>query len=118
MRYMVGVVALVLVVVACGGGDDPTGLDGRWDGGSDWGDVIINGLEGTYSDTFGADPGDIRLTKVSDTEYTGTWAEGTDRFGELRLELQSSGVVVGEWTADPDSAISGSSGGLLRWERS
>lgn len=116
MRRVVGAFVLVMAAVACGG-DDPSGVEGRWDGGPDWGDVIINGLEGTYSDTFGPDPGDITLTKVSETEYSGTWGEGTDRFGELTLELQSGNVIVGEWNADPDSAISGSSGGLLRWER-
>jgi hypothetical protein len=109
---------LISLLAACGGSDDPASLDGRWDGGADWGEVIINDLEGTYSDTFGADPGEIQLTAVSDTEFIGTWNEqGTARFGTLELTLESNNKVSGTWTADPASTISGSSGGLLLWER-
>ncbi len=109
---------LALLVAACGGSDDPASLDGRWDGGEDWGEVIIDGLEGTYSSTFGADLGTISLTKISDTEYEGTWNEGeTLRFGTLELTLESDSEVTGQWTADPESELSGSSGGPLVWER-
>lgn len=111
-------VLLVAVLAACGGFDEPASLDGRWDGGADSGEVIIDGSDGTYSDTFGADPGEISLTQISDTEFTGEWNEGgTIRFGTLDLVLESNNRVTGEWTADPNSDISGSSGGLLVWER-
>lgn len=111
-------ILLVALLASCGGSDEPASLDGRWDGGVDWGEVIIDGLEGTYSDTYGADPGEILLTQVSDTEFTGTWNEGgTIRFGTIDLTLESNNRVSGEWTADPNSEISGSSGGLLLWER-
>lgn len=111
-------ILLVALLGSCGGSDEPASLDGRWDGGTDWGEVIIDGLEGTYSDTFEADPGEILLTEVSETEFTGTWNEGgTLRFGTIDLTLVSNDRVSGEWTADPDSEISGSSGGLLSWER-
>jgi hypothetical protein len=116
-RRLLGSTLVVLMMVACGGGDDSTGIEGRWDGGVDWGEVIINGLEGTYTSTFGEDPGTIELTELSETEYTGTWGEGTDRFGTLEIRLDSSNVIVGDWTADPASAIAGSSGGQLRWIR-
>lgn len=116
------IVALVLALatlVACGGGDaGDDGIDGRWDGGADWGEVIIDGLSGTYSDTFGDDPGEIELVQTSGTTYEGTWNEqGTARFGTIELEVRSEDVIVGTWTADPASTISGSSGGQLRWEK-
>lgn len=117
IRVMV-LMCVVILLTACGGSDDPASLDGRWDGGEDWGEVIIDGLEGTYSSTFGAELGTISLTKVSDSEYEGTWNEGeTLRFGTLELTLESNSEVTGRWTADPDSDIAGSSGGLLVWER-
>lgn len=117
IRFTLSLV-LTLLVVACGGSDEPASLDGRWDGGEDWGEVIINGTEGTYSSTFGAELGTISLTKVSDTEYSGTWNEGgTVRFGTIELTLESNDRVTGTWTADPASQLSGSSGGPLVWER-
>ncbi|MGB7860871.1 MAG: hypothetical protein WBM90_10270 [Acidimicrobiia bacterium] len=117
VRRFLALLLLVIFGVACASGDDSVGIDGRWDGGVDWGEIIINNLEGTYSATFGSDPGTISLTEASNSHYTGTWAEGTDRFGTLDIELESNDLVVGEWTADPESNIPGSSGGLLRWER-
>lgn len=109
---------LISLLAACGESDGPASLDGRWDGGADWGEVIINDLQGTYSDTFGSDPGHIQLTAVTDTEFTATWNEqGTARFGTMELTLESNDTVSGTWTADPASTISGSSGGLLLWER-
>jgi len=118
MFYRIALVVLLTVVgVACGGSDEPASLDGRWDGGSDWGEVIIDGLAGTYSSTFGSDLGEISLTQVSDSEFTGTWDEGTLRFGTLDITLESNKKVTGQWTANPDSEVSGSSGGLLLWER-
>jgi hypothetical protein len=33
----------------------------------------------------------------------------------MSLEVPSDDVIVGTWTADPASTISGSSGGQLRW---
>ena len=117
-RVLTALLVVALAVVGCSGGDDPAGLDGRWDGGDDWGEVIINDLEGTYSSTFGSDLGVIELTEVGENTYEGTWNEGgTDRFGTLELTQDSNDVVTGEWTADPDSEIPGSSGGLIRWER-
>jgi len=43
---------------------------------------------GTYSDTFGKQPGEIQL-KWSRIErrFNGTWREGQDRFGELSIRL-------------------------------
>jgi hypothetical protein len=116
-RILVLALALTLLA-ACGGGDASDGIDGRWDGGDDWGEVIIDGLSGTYSDTFGPDPGVIELEQTSETTYEGTWNEqGTARFGTMSLEVRSDDVIVGTWTADPASTISGSSGGQLRWEK-
>lgn len=118
MKRFVFAALCLLALAACGGSGDSASLDGRWDGGQDWGEVIINDLEGTYSSTFGADLGTISLTQVSDTEFTGTWNEGeTLRFGTLELTLESDDLVTGTWTADPESELSGSSGGLLVWER-
>lgn len=117
MKRLFVLTLVVIAVGACGGGDDSTGIEGRWDGGDDWGEVIINGLEGSYSSTFGDDLGDIALTEVSETDYTGTWGEGTDRFGTIEIRLDSVNVIVGEWTVDPASEIPGSSGGPLRWVR-
>jgi hypothetical protein len=119
MRRIVALVCGLVVLAACGGGDaNAEGIDGRWDGGQDWGEVIIDGLSGTYSDTFGADPGEIELVQTSDTTYEGTWNEGgTARFGTMELEVRSSDLIVGTWNADPASTIAGSSGGQLRWEK-
>ena len=117
MKRIAAVVLLVVFAVACGGSDEPASLDGRWDGGLDWGEVIIDDLSGTYSSTFGTDLGEISLTRVSDAEFTGTWDEGTLRFGTLDITLESNEKVTGQWTADSDSEVSGSSGGLVLWER-
>lgn len=114
-RIIVLVVSLSLLLVACSGEPE---LGGRWDGGDDWGEVIFVGLQGTYSSTFGPDPGDILVTlNIDDGTYAGTWGEGTARFGTLEFEFKSPNVIEGTWEADPGSGLSGSSGGLLRWDR-
>lgn len=117
-RKLLTALLVLAFATGCSGGDDSSSLDGRWDGGEDWGEVIIDGLTGTYSSTFGPDLGVIELTEVGEGVYEGTWGEGgTSRFGTIQLTQESGDVVTGEWTADPDSEIPGSSGGLIRWER-
>lgn len=111
--------ALALLGGACSGSADAPGegIEGRWDGGDDWGEVVIDSdLGGTYSSTSGLDLGVIELTETSAGSYSGTWAEATARFGTLELELVG-GRVLGVWVADPESSRSGSSGGDVRWER-
>jgi hypothetical protein len=94
----------------------PPQLNGTWTG-ADWGTVTLDGLTGTYSDTYGTVPGRISLTMQKDGTYSGTWAEGTLRFGTLDLKFEGSDALTGNWKADPKSEKQAKEGGPIRWTR-
>jgi hypothetical protein len=103
----------LLICAACAG--QPK-FDGDWEG-DDWGTVSFVGTRGSYSSTYGPDRGEIRLQRTEDGSYEGTWGEGERRHGKLKLRFESGDVLVGEWTADDDSTLTGSKGGIIRWNR-
>ena len=107
------VVFVALLVLACSA--HPR-LDGEWQGDA-WGRVAFVGLRGSYTDTYGPDPGEIRLERMPDGSYSGTWGEGEKRHGTLKVRFESRDVIVGEWSADPNSTIHAQSGGIIRWNR-
>lgn len=99
-------------------------IAGTWTG-QEWGDVVLKKTgdaeyAGTYSDTFGKQPGEIQL-KWSRIEhrYYGTWREGDDRFGELSVRLVGD-EIRGAHTTDPKSKINPATPRLadLAWTRS
>jgi len=85
----------------------PSDIAGEWSG---WGKVVLkktNDQEysGTYSGTFGKQPGEIHL-KWSRVErrFNGTWRENENRFGELSVRLAGK-EIRGAHTTDPRSKI-------------
>ncbi len=67
-----------------------TDIAGRWSG-EEWGQVVLkktNAAEytGTYSDTDTKHPGEFQLrwSRV-ERQFTGTWREGDDRFGDISV---------------------------------
>jgi hypothetical protein len=83
-------------------------ISGTWKG-TEWGTVVLTKVDsdytGTYSDTLGKAPGEIRL-KWSRIErrFNGTWREGEDRFGELSIRLVDQ-EIRGALTTDARSKI-------------
>ena len=89
---MLGALCLALVGAVCWQASTPPDIAGNWTG-DDWGHVVLKKTDnweytGTYSDTVGKQPGEIRL-KWSRIErrFNGTWREGEDRFGDISLRL-------------------------------
>jgi len=87
----------------------PPDIAGEWQG-EEWGRVTLKATGedeyvGTYTDTFGQQPGQIRL-KWSRVErrYNGTWKESDARLGEISVRLVGE-EVRGAWTADAKSKI-------------
>lgn len=114
---LIGLLGIVLL------GADPPDIAGEWTG-DEWGRVVLkkgSDIEytGTYSDTFGEQPGEIQL-KWSRIErrFNGTWREGEDRFGELSIR-QVGDEIRGAHTTDPKSKINPATPHLadLKWTR-
>jgi len=106
---LLGFLGFLLAGVFLWQSTNPPDIAGWWTG-EDWGKVQLKHLgsgeyEGTYSDTFGKDPGQIQL-KWSRIErrFNGTWREGEDRFGELSLRLVKE-EIRGALTTDARSKI-------------
>ena len=65
---------------------DPPDISGEWTG-PEWGQVVLKKITdkeytGTYADTFGKEPGDIQLKwSWVEQRFIGTWKEGDDRVG-------------------------------------
>lgn len=91
-------------------------LDGEWEG--DWGKVVIAGNAGTYSDTYGPNPGKLEFAKTGGRAFTGTWAESPKRHGTLDITLSSDGnFITGTWKPAADVTIGTTVGGTLNWTR-
>lgn len=93
-------------------------LAGSWSG-QDWGELVLNADgTGTYTDTFGAGPGEMRFDQTGDHSYKGTWRESDQRSGTMVFELSSDGqTIAGVWTPDPGSTVGGKTGGVIFWTR-
>jgi hypothetical protein len=93
-------------------------LAGSWSG-HDWGELVLNADgNGTYTDTFGTGPGQMRFDGVGDHSYKGTWRESDQRSGTMAFELSSDGqTIAGVWTPDPSSTVGGKAGGVIFWTR-
>lgn len=115
MRIMMALVVLVMLV-SCIRAPTPPQLSGKWTG-IDWGNVTLDGLNGTYSDTYGTAPGLIHLTAQTNGTYSGTWSEGTLRFGTLEVRFDGPDALTGTWTADPKSKKKAKDGDRIRWTR-
>jgi hypothetical protein len=115
MKTMIALAVLVMFV-SCTRTTTPSQLDGTWTG-VDWGKVTLDGLNGTYSDTYGKTPGQIHLTAQTNGTYSGTWSEGTVRFGTLELRFEGADVITGKWTADPKCEKKARDGGDIKWTR-
>ncbi|HEY3967785.1 MAG TPA: protein kinase [Planctomycetaceae bacterium] len=101
----------------------PPDISGEWTS-EEWGHVVLKKTSaaeyaGTYDDTFGKQPGEIRL-KWSRIErrFNGSWREGDDRFGELSVRLVGN-EIRGAHTTDPKSKINPATPRLadLNWTR-
>jgi hypothetical protein len=78
--------------------------------GEGWAKVVLHQTgpaeyAGTYTDTFGKEPGTIEL-KWSRIErrYNGTWNEGKERFGKISVR-QVGDQIRGAWTTSRNSTI-------------
>ena len=93
-------------------------LAGSWSG-RDWGELVLNADgTGTYTDTFGTGPGQVRFNRTGDHSYKGTWRESDQRWGTLVFELSSDGqTITGAWTPEPSSTIGSAMGGAILWTR-
>ncbi len=98
-------------------------ISGRWTG-DEWGQVVLEEKQpgkyaGTYTDTFGDQPGRLQLNwSRVERRFNGTWGEGEDRFGQISVRL-IDGEVRGGWTTDKKSKINAATPRLadLLWVR-
>ncbi|HKD37072.1 MAG TPA: protein kinase, partial [Pirellulales bacterium] len=102
---------------------DPPDIAGDWTS-DEWGRVTLKQTadgeyQGTYTDTFGKQPGEIEL-KWSRIErrFNGTWREGQDRFGEISVRLAGD-EIRGAFTTDEKSKLNPGTPHLvdLAWTR-
>ncbi len=87
----------------------PPDISGTWTG-REWGEVVLEQTQpghyaGTYTDTFGDNPGTLQL-KWSRIErrFNGTWREAEDRFGKISVRLVED-EIRGAWTTNRKSGI-------------
>ncbi len=109
-------VAAAVLLLGFGGGGafllataEPTDISGEWTG-EGWDRVTLKltgtaEYEGTYTDTFGKQPGKIEL-KWSRIErrYNGTWSEDKERFGKISVR-EAGGEIRGAWTTSRDANV-------------
>jgi len=121
---MLGALGLALVGMVCWQASEAPDIAGQWSG-DDWGQVVLKKIDdaeytGTYSDTFGKQPGEIQL-KWSRIErrFNGAWREGEDRFGDISVRLVGD-EIRGALTTDAKSKINPATPRLadLLWKRS
>ena len=121
---MMGTLLVGLLGVALLQGTDPPDIAGQW-AGDDWGRVELQEkrageYEGSYTDTFGGQSGELRL-KWSRIErrFNGTWREGEDRLGKISVRLVDT-EIRGGWTTSKKAAVNPGTPKLadLLWKRS
>jgi DNA-binding beta-propeller fold protein YncE len=87
----------------------PIDLSGKWSGfesGSDWGWVTIQGNRGTYTDTYGPEPGKLEFHRIGPNAYSGTWGESDKRHGTMSFTVSDDGnKITGTYKADKDVEI-------------
>lgn len=87
----------------------PHDIGGNWSG-DGWGEVTLNqttpgSYEGTYTDTFGEEPGTLVLQwSRLERRYKGNWSEGKDRKGKISLRRYEN-EIRGAWTTSKRSKI-------------
>jgi serine/threonine protein kinase/WD40 repeat protein len=124
-RMLTMLTALIAIVIGVAGYQNtaPPDIGGEWTG-DEWGKVILKqtadgDYTGTYTDTSGKQPGEIRL-KWSRIEqrFHGTWREGEDRFGEVSVRLVDK-EIRGALTTDRASKVNPGTPRLadLSWKR-
>ncbi len=102
---------------------NPPDISGEWTG-EDWGQVELEKkrpgrYEGTYTDTFGEEKGQLQLVwSQSEGRFKGTWREGKDRFGKISLRPVDK-EIRGAWTTSKKSGINPGTPSLadLLWVR-
>ena len=94
-------------------------MSGTWDGSSsEWGKVVIDGLQGTYTDTYGPPPGKIALEKSGPRSYRGTWKETDEHGGTLTFVLSEDGRgAEGTYTTWDSSPRRPGYNGKVVWRR-
>ena len=96
-RIVLMLVFVCFIAIGCEQQKRPD-LTGQWSG---WGRVTLNGLTGSYSDSYGRFATKIELKWTGKNALKGTWSEGTYRFGWLMLTLSEDGnTLSGTWGAD------------------
>jgi len=88
---------------------DPPDISGRWTG-DEWGQVVLEEkqtgtYEGTYTDTFGTQAGELQLQwSRIERRFKGTWREGEDRYGKISVRMLDD-RIRGAWTTNEKSRI-------------
>lgn len=100
----------------------PIDLSGKWSGfeaGSDWGWVTIQGNRGTYTDTYGPEPGKLEFRRTGRNAYSGTWGESDKRHGTMSFIVSADGnKITGTYKADKDCTIDPEyNKGVILWVR-
>jgi len=92
-------------------------LSDKWSGiESGWGWVTIHGNSGTYTGTYGPEPGKFIFERIGDNEYSGTWGESDKRHGTLSFTISEDGKkIIGTYIADEDCEIDPGSKGSILW---
>jgi serine/threonine-protein kinase len=111
--YRKGVIAMIAVLGFLGLGlwlsADAPDISGRWKG-DEWGEVVLKqrddgAYEGTYTDTYGNEPGGLELTwSRVERRFKGTWREGKDRFGKIAVRKVGDDIR-GAWTTNEKSSV-------------
>jgi hypothetical protein len=102
---------------------EPSDISGEWTG-DDWGQVILKKsgagqYTGTYTDTYGKEPGKIELNwSRIERRYNGAWSEGKDRIGKISVRMVAN-EIRGAWTTNRKSEINPGTPALadLLWVR-
>lgn len=79
--------------------------------GQDWGDIVLNGLAGSYTQVSkeGIGPGWFTMTPAGTGAFTGTWGDATGRNGSMTVRILGCRQADVSWEALTPPLTSGRS---------
>lgn len=100
IRYLRNCIKLILIQLLLISSLSAQQLDGFWNG-HNWGDIVIVGDVGVYSDSHSFAYGALEFKPDGEGLFKGIWAEPVGRSGPFEIRLLADGTTItGTYTTD------------------